>query len=55
MSIEIEAPNDRQAYDHATKLTELLKSPFVRMAVEREGIRLSGDGKPVVYQPQRTA
>lgn len=54
MSIEVEASGDRQAHEYATKLAELLKSPLVRMAVDGEGIRLSGDGRPVVHQPQRT-
>jgi len=53
MSIAVEAANDRQAHECATKLMGLLKSPLVRMAAEGEGIRLSGDGKPVVHQPQR--
>ena len=53
MSMAVEARDDRQAHEYATKLAELLKSPFVRMAVAGEGIQLSGDGKPVVHQPQR--
>ncbi len=54
MSVAIEATNDRQAYEHAAKLAELLKGPLVKMAVESEGIRLSGgDGKPIVHHPQR--
>lgn len=53
MSIAVEAVNDRQAYEYATKLADLLKTPLVRMAVEGESIRLSGDGRPIVYQPQR--
>lgn len=53
MSIEVEASNDREAYQHAKKMGDLLKSPLVRMAVEGEGIRLAGDGRPVVHQPQR--
>jgi hypothetical protein len=51
MSISIEATDDRQAREYAMKLSKLLKSPFVRIAVEGEGIRLAGDGRPVVYQP----
>ena len=51
MSIAIEAANDRQAHEYAVKLSKLLKSPFVRMTVEGEGIRLSGDGQPVVHRP----
>lgn len=53
LSIEVEARDDREAYASAKKLKELLKSPFVRMAVEGDGIRLSDDGHPVVYRPQR--
>ena len=54
MSVAVEAGNDRQAHEHAKKLAELLKGPLVKMAVESEGIRLSGgDGRPVVHQPQR--
>ena len=53
MSIEVEAREDREAYEYAKKLANLLKSPLVRMAVEGEGIRLANeDGRPVVYQPQ---
>jgi hypothetical protein len=53
MSIAVEAGNDRQALYFATKLADLLKTPLVKMAVEGEGIRLSGDGAPVVHIPQR--
>ena len=53
MSMAVEAKDDRQAHEYALKLAELLKSPLVRMAVEGEKIRLSGDGRPVVHQPQR--
>lgn len=53
MSIEVEARNNQEAHDQALKLKELLKSPLVRMAVEGEGIQLSGDGRPIVHQPQR--
>jgi hypothetical protein len=53
MSIEVEARDDRQAHEYATKFAELLKSPLVRMAVVGEGIQLSGGGRPIVHQPQR--
>jgi len=53
MSIEVEATDDRQAYEYAIKLGELLKSPLVKMAVEGKDIRLSGDGSPIIHQPQR--
>jgi hypothetical protein len=53
MSMAIEAGSDRQAHEQAKKLQELLKGPLVKMAVESEGIRLSGDGRPIVHQPQR--
>jgi hypothetical protein len=52
MSVAVEAQNDRQAREYAVKLSKLLKSPLVKMAVEGEGIRLAGgDGHPVVHQP----
>ena len=44
MSIEVEARDDNQAYEQATKLSKLLKGPLVKMAVSGEGIQLSGDG-----------
>jgi hypothetical protein len=53
MSVAVEARDYRQAHANAVKLAELLKGPLVKMAVESEGIRLSGDGQPVVHQPQR--
>ena len=53
MSVEVEARDDREAYEYALKFAELLKSPLVKMAVQGEGIRLSGDGHPIVHQPQR--
>lgn len=54
MSVEVDASDNREAFDCAMKLHELLRSPLVRMAVQSEGIRLSnGDGDPIVHQPQR--
>lgn len=54
MSIEVDARDDRQAYEYAMKLSDLIKGPLVRMAVQAEGIQLSGgDGRPIVHQPQR--
>ena len=53
MSMVVEARDDREAHEYATKLAELLRTPLVRMAVDGEGIKLSGDGRPVVHQPQR--
>jgi len=53
MSMAVDARDDRQAYEYATKLQELLKSPLVRMAVSGEDIQLFGDGQPIVHQPQR--
>jgi hypothetical protein len=44
MSVAIEAVDDRQAHECAVKLSKLLKSPLVKMAVE-------GDGNPIVHQP----
>lgn len=55
MSVEVEARDDRQAHQNALQLTELLKSPMVKMAVTSAGIQLSGeDGNPVVHRPQRS-
>jgi hypothetical protein len=52
MSVEVEAAHDRQAYEYALKLLELLSSPMVQMAVTAEGIRLSnGGGAPIVHHP----
>lgn len=54
MSIAVEARDDRQAYECATKLKGLLSQPLVKMAVSGQGIELAdGDGRPVVHQPQR--
>ncbi len=53
MSIEVDASNDAEAYQYAEKLGALLKSPLVRMAVYDDGIKLAGDGHPVVHAPQR--
>lgn len=54
MSIAVDARSDREAHEYAVKLAKLLESPLVRMAVEAESIRLSGnDGSPVVHQPRR--
>ena len=53
MSIEVDARTDSEAYQYAEKLAVLLKSPMVRMAVDGEGIKLAGDGHPVVHHPQR--
>lgn len=53
MSIAVDATNYREAYEYAKKLDTMLKGPMVQMAAASEGIRLSGDGEPVVHQPQR--
>ena len=56
MHFVIEARDDREASDVAKKLSTLLKSPLVRMAIQGEGVQLAyGDGKPVVYAPTREA
>lgn len=52
MSVVIETADDNQAYAQAAQLGELLKEPFVRMAVEGKGVRLAGDSAPIVYAPQ---
>lgn len=53
MGITVDAANERQAREYALKLKELLKGPLVKMGIEGEGVRLSGDGRPTVHQPQR--
>lgn len=53
LSLAVDAGNDQQAHDYAKKLRELLRSPLVKMAVEGDGIKLSGDGRVMVHQPQR--
>lgn len=53
MSIAVEAPSDQHADAVAKKLDELLKTAAARMMIQSEGIQLSGDGAPVVHQPQR--
>ena len=54
MHVMIDARDDRDALVQANKLGELLKHPMVRMSITSEGVRLAdGDGKPLVYQPQR--
>lgn len=54
ISVAVEAHSERQAEDQARKLKELLSGPLVKLAVESEGVRLAeGDGRPIVYQPQR--
>lgn len=54
MSVDVDEAGDTQAHQTALKLRGLLKQPFVRMAIEGEGIRLSGDDNDViVYRPQR--
>lgn len=52
MEMTIEARTPQEATEHAVKLKELVKSPFVRLAIEGEGVRLVGDGQPVVFTPQ---
>ena len=54
MHIIVETRNDQEAVEIAKKLDKLLKTPLVRMAIQGEGVKLAdGDGKPVVYAPQR--
>jgi len=52
MRMSIEARTPEEAAAHALKLRELVKNPLVRMAIEAEGVRLDGDGQPVVFAPQ---
>jgi hypothetical protein len=50
----VEARDDREAAAVAKKIEGLLKTAMFRMAVAGEGVQLAGgDGRPVVYQPQR--
>ena len=50
------ARDDAHAGELAKKMQALLKHPMVRMAIKDEGIPLAdGDGRPVVYAPQRGA
>lgn len=53
MSIEVSASHDGEAHEQALRLEKMLKTPLLKMAVEGEGVRLVGDGRPIVYQPQR--
>lgn len=54
MHVVVETKDDRDASEIAKKLDKLIKSPLVRMAIQGEGVQLAhGDGKPVVYAPQR--
>lgn len=54
MHVVVEARGDQEANEVAIKLDKLLKTAAVRMAIRDEGIRLAhGDGKPMVYRPQR--
>jgi len=54
MHVVVEARGDQDALEVAKKLEKLLKEPMVRMAIKDEGIRLAhGDGRPLVYHPQR--
>lgn len=56
VSMEVEVRGGAQeAMAAALKLKELIKDPFVKMAIEGAGIQLFDDGKPLVHQPQRTA
>lgn len=51
MHVEVDARDDSQALEWANKLGELLKNPLVRMSIEGEGIRVTGETQ--VYTPQR--
>jgi|WetSurMetagenome_2_1015567.scaffolds.fasta_scaffold80321_2 hypothetical protein len=48
--IDVDARDDRQAYEHALKLDALLKSPMAKMMFDSEGIRLANT-PPVVCRP----
>jgi hypothetical protein len=54
MHFIVETRDDRDAAEIAKKLSGLLKTSLVRLAIQGEGIKLAdGDGKPIVYAPQR--
>ena len=54
MHVVIEARDERDAIAQAKKIEGLLKQPLVRMSIASEGVQLAGgDGRPVVYSPQR--
>ncbi len=52
MSVEIDARDDHDAHESALRLSELIKSPMVKMAVMSEGVQLTSD--VIVHQPERT-
>jgi len=52
MEMQIEARTPQEAKEHAVKLKELIKNPLVRITLEGEGVKLVGDGLPVVFNPQ---
>lgn len=52
MSIAVEARNTREAREFAGKIDELLKSSDARMMMQFKEIALSGDGDPIVHEPQ---
>lgn len=51
-TIEVEARDDREAWEAAQKMDGLLKSPMAKMLFDSEGIRLS-PRPPVVCRPDR--
>ena len=53
VAIEVDAPSDAQARDWAVQLEDLMRDPILQLTLAGKGIQLSGDGHPVVYQPQR--
>jgi hypothetical protein len=54
MHFIVETRDDRDTAEIAKKLSGLLKTSLVRLAIQGEGIKLAdGDGKPIVYAPQR--
>lgn len=54
ISLEIDAQDERQAYELALKLDGLLRQPMVQMTIQSEGIPLvNGNGNLTVHQPQR--
>lgn len=51
VSVRVDSQDDAQVFKDAGKIQELLKSPFLQMQLQSDGIQLVGE--PVVHQPQR--
>ena len=54
--VDVEATSQTEAEACARKLEELMRDPMLRMAILSAGIRLTdGNGRPIVYHPQKVA